>query len=72
MLQWAHRQFVNAVNAAAIGAYQYKVRGIEMEKVPDVVSQKRFGKMMSITVINWDGGSQNWYQKLKKILNSSI
>ena len=48
---------VNAVNAA-IGAYQYKVRGIEMEKVPDVVSQEIWENDVNSFVINWDGGSQ--------------
>ena len=48
---------VNAVNAA-IGAYQYKVHGIEMEKVPDVVSQEIWENDVNSFVINWDGGSQ--------------
>ncbi|AOT69561.1 hypothetical protein Gferi_08205 [Geosporobacter ferrireducens] len=47
---------VNAVNAA-IGAYQYKVKGIKMDRVPDVVSQEMWQKDTNSFAINWEGGA---------------
>lgn len=47
---------VNAVNAA-IGAYQYKVNDIEMERVADVVPQEMWQKDTNSFAINWEDGS---------------
>lgn len=47
---------VNAVNAA-IGAYQYQVNGMEMERVPDVVPQEMWQKDANSFAINWKDGS---------------
>ena len=46
---------VNAVNAA-IGAYQYKIHNMEMEKVPDVVPQEMWEKDINNFAINWEDG----------------
>lgn len=47
---------VNAVNAA-IGAYQYKVNDIEMERVADVVPREMWQKDTNSFAINWEDGS---------------
>jgi len=47
---------VNAVNAA-IGAYQYKTRGVKMEGVADVVPQEMWEKDSNSFAINWEGAS---------------
>lgn len=43
---------VNAVNAA-IGAYQYKINNVEMERVADVVPQEMWQKDTNSFAINW-------------------
>ena len=47
---------VNAVNAA-IGAYQYKINSVEMERVPDVVPQEMWQKDTNSFAINWEDES---------------
>lgn len=47
---------VNAVNAA-IGAYQYKNFGIEMDRVSDVVPQEMWQRDSNSFLINWEDGS---------------
>lgn len=47
---------VNAVNAA-IGAYQYKMKGVKMDAVADVVPQELLEKDSNSFAINWEGGS---------------
>lgn len=47
---------VNAVNAA-IGAYQYKINNVEMDRVADVVPQEMWQKDTNSFAINWDSGS---------------
>lgn len=43
---------VNAVNAA-IGAYQYNINNVKMEKVPDVVPQEMWQQDTNSFAINW-------------------
>ena len=47
---------VNAVNAA-IGAYQYQVFGIQMDRVPDVVPQEMWQRDSNSFAINWENNS---------------